>query len=318
VPEAIGLARATGRPVKLIWTREQDVKSAVLHPQTAHHMEATIDGEGRVSGWHHRIVAEAVTGYSQPARLEAAGGLDPLTLEGSTHQYGIPNQAIDYLRHESGTPLQAWRAIGAAFNKFAIEAFADEIAHAMEEDPVAFRLALLQDNPRARAVVEATAELAGWGRTPEAGRGLGFAYAEVVRSHTAAAVEVSLDEATGVIRVHEVWNVVDPGIVVNPAIVASQLESNVVWGVSQALKERVTLKDGVVEQTNFHDYPILRLSETPAIHTRVIATPNPPSGIGEVSLPLIGAAVSNAVFALTGTRLRHLPFTPDRVKAALG
>lgn len=317
VPEVLFLAKEMKRPVKVIWTREEDVNAALMRPQTAHHLEAAIDESGLIIGWHHRIVAEAVTGYSSPDRLEQAKGLAPLTLEGATHQYSIPNQLVEYLRHVNGTRLQAWRAIGAGYNKFAIECFIDEIAHEQGIDPVELRLKLLKDEPRARAVVEATAEIADWGRKPEAGRAFGFAYGQVVGSYVAGVAEISVDEDTGVVRAHNFWNVVDPGIAVNPATIIAQLESNVVFGLSQALKERIVLVDGAVQQSNYHDYEILRMSETPEIHTKVLQTDYAPSGIGEVSLPMVAAAVSNAFFELKGRRLRHMPFTPDRVKEVL-
>jgi len=305
------------RPVKMIWPREQDVKSAFSRPMTAHVLQAAIDDKGDIVVWRHRIVAEATTGYAQPARLEQAKGLDPLTLEGSEHKYEIANLAIDYLQEKRGAALAAWRAIGSGFNKFAIESFIDDVARELKMDPLALRMKLLSKHPRGRKMLETVAEMSGWGKPRENGRALGLAYVDIWATPAAAVAEVSVNQKTGVIRVHNFWNAVNPGIVVNPSTVVAQSESNVVYGLSQALKERLNFVDGAVEQSNYSDYEVLRMSETPEIHTRVIATDDKPTGIGEIVLPLVAPAVSNAVLALTGKRLRHMPFTPDRVKSAL-
>jgi isoquinoline 1-oxidoreductase beta subunit len=318
LPYVLQLAKETKKPVKLIWTREQDVKSAKMRPMTAHHMQAGLDEKGNIVAWKHKVVGEAVTGYLAPARLEAAKGLDPLTLEGAEHQYAIENKVVEYVRERRGAPLAAWRSIGAGYNKFVIEAFLDEIAAETKADPVKLRLSLLKNDARATKVIEECLTLANWGTKPAEGRAYGFSFAYVVGTPSAAVIEISLDRKTGAIRAHKFWSTVDPGIVINPDIVISQTESNVIYGVSQMLKERMTLAKGEVEQSNFSDYEVLRLSETPEIVTKIVHSTNRPTGIGEVALPLIGGAVSNALYAMTGKRLRHMPFTPERVKAALG
>ena len=324
VPYVLLIAKEVKRPVKLIFTREQDVKAAKMRPMTAHLLRAGFDGKGNLVAWKHRLVGEAVTGYTAPARLEAVKGLDPLTLEGTDHRYEIDNKAVEYLREIRGAALAAWRGIGSGYNKFVIESFIDELAAAQKMDPVAFRLELLAKNARARKVIEATAEMANWGGKAAKGRALGFAFAEYAGTQTdfegtltAGIIEISLDRKTGTIRAHRFWSAVDPGIVVNPDTVLAQTEGNVIYGLSHVLKERVTLSDGRVQQTNYADYPVLRMSEMPEIRTKIIASDRRPSGIGEIALPLIGGAVANAVFAMTGKRLRHMPFTPERVKQAL-
>jgi isoquinoline 1-oxidoreductase beta subunit len=311
------ISKAVKKPVKLVWPREQDVKSCWMRPQSAHQLQAGLDEHGNILGWRHRVVAEATVAYAQPARLEQVKGLDPLTLEGAEHLYAADNLLVEYLREVRGAPLAAWRAIGSGFNKFAIESFIDEIARAYNIDPVTYRLRLLQKHPRGRQVIETVAQMANWGAKPAEGRALGFAYADIWRTPVAGVAEVSVDAATGVIRCHRFWNAVNPGIVVNPDTVVAQSESNVVWGLSQALKERITIKDGAVQQSNFHDYQVLRMSEVPEIETRVIASDDRPTGIGEIVLPVVAPAVASAVAALTGKRLRHVPFTPERVKEAL-
>ena len=313
----LGISREVKKPVKLIWTREQDVKACWMRPQTAHFLQAGLDDKGDVVGWRHRVVGEATVAYSQPQRLEAAKGLDPLTLEGAEHLYAIDNWSVEYVREIRGVPLAAWRAIGSGFNKFAIECFIDDLARQQKVDPVEFRLRLLAKHPRGRRIIETVAKMANWGRPPPEGRALGFAYADIWRTPVAGVAEVSLDRGSGQIRVHRFWNAVNPGIVVNPDIVVQQSESNVVWGISQALKERITFKDGAVQQSNYHDYPVLRMSEVPEIVTQVVTSEDRPTGIGEIVLPVVGPAISNAVLAMTGKRLRHMPFTPQRVKQAL-
>lgn len=316
VAYGVEIARHVKRPVKLIWPREQDVRGAWLRPQTAHFLQAGIDAAGRVAGVRHRLVTEATLAYAQPERLKEMRGLDPLTLEGTETLYEVDNWIVEFLRESHGAPLAAWRAMGAGYNKFAIECFVDEIAAALKTDPVALRLRLLSKHARGRRVIETAAKIANWGGKRE-GRALGFAYADIWNTPVAGVAEVSVNRERGTIRVHRFWNAVNPGIVVNPDIVVSQSESNVVWGVSQALKERISFKDGRIVQSNFDDYPVLRLSETPEIFTEVITTGDRPTGIGEIVLPVVAPAIANAVAALTGRRLRHMPFTPNRVLAAL-
>jgi isoquinoline 1-oxidoreductase beta subunit len=200
--------------------------------------------------------------------------------------------------------------------KFAIESFIDEIARAQRIDPVAFRLRLLAHDDRAARVVRAAARMAEWERRRK-GRGLGFAFSDTWRSYIGAVAEVSVDRPSGKIRVHEVWCAVDPGIAIQPDNVVAQIEGAAIFGVSAALTERITIENGVVQQSNFHDYPLLRMADAPDIHVDLLTSEQPPGGIGEVGLPPMGGAIANAVAALTGARVRALPMLPDRVQAAL-
>jgi isoquinoline 1-oxidoreductase beta subunit len=316
--EVLPLAQAMKRPVKLIWTREQDVKSAKMRPMTAHQVDAALDADGKVIGWRHRIVGESVIAYRLGEKgLEGAKGLDGIVLEGAKHEYGIANQSIAYLREKRGVGLAAWRGIGAGYNKFTIESFMDELAVGAKVDPVQFRLDLLQHEPRAQAVIKAVVEKSGWGKPLAEGRALGFAYSQVVETYVAAVAEVSLDAKTGIIRAHRFWVALDPGIVLNPDSVLAQTEGNIIFGLSQTLKEQVSIADGKVEQNNFYDYPVLRMSEMPEINIHVMPTDNPPKGMGEASLPLVAPCVANAVFRLTGKRFRAMPLSPERIKAGL-
>ena len=318
LPEVFALARAMQRPVKLIWTREQDIKSAKLRPMTGHQIEAALDADGKVVGWRHRVVGESVVAYRGGEKaLQGAKGLDGIVLEGSKHEYGIPNQSIVYLREKRGVGLASWRGIGAGYNKFVIESFIDELAAAQKADPIAFRLDLLKDEPRAQAVIKAVIDKSGWGKPLADGHVQGFAYAQVVETYVAAVGEISLDPKTGIIRAHRFWVALDPGIVINPDSVLAQTEGNVIFGLSQTLKEQVSIARGEVQQNNFYDYPVLRMSEMPEIDIQVMPTDNPPKGMGEAVLPLVAPCVGNAVFRLTGKRFRALPLSPERIKAGL-
>jgi len=250
--------------------------------------------------------------------VEGVKGLDGIVLEGAKHEYGIPNQSIAYLRENRGVGLAAWRGIGAGYNKFVIESFIDELAAAQNADPVQFRLDLLKDEPRAQAVVKAVADKSGWGKPVADGHALGFSYAKVVETYVAAVGEISVDPKTGIVRAHKFWLALDPGIVLNPDSVLAQTEGNVIFGLSQTLKEQVSIVDGQVQQNNFYDYPVLRMSEMPEIDIQLMPTDNPAKGIGEAALPLVAPCVGNALFKLTGKRLRALPLSPERVKAVTG
>jgi isoquinoline 1-oxidoreductase beta subunit len=315
--DAVLLSKATGKPVKVIWTREEDVKHDKYRPLTAHLLRAAVDKDGTVSAWRHRVVAASFYARFNPRALEAAKGVDATVTEGMEMSYAIPAQKMEYLREERGRDVGVWRSVGPGFNKFAMESFIDEIARKQKVDPVAFRLRMLKENPRATTVVETAARMGGWKRARKNGRAVGFAFSDAWKSYIATMVEISLDDKTGTIGVHEVWSAVDPGVAILPDNVTAQVEGAAVFGVSHALAERITLKDGVPQQSNFSDYPLLRFADTPDVHVQVISTDNAPGGIGEVGLPPIAPAIGNAVAALVGVRLRQLPMSPDRVLAAL-
>jgi isoquinoline 1-oxidoreductase subunit beta len=318
LPDVLSLAKSMQRPVKLIWTREQDVKSAKMRPMTAHRIDAALDAAGKVIGWRHRVVAESIIAYVNGEKaLEAFKGLDIQVLKHATHEYGIANQSIVWLREKRGVGLCSWRGIGAGYHKFAIETFIDELAAARQVEPVQFRLDLLQHEPRAQAVIRAVTERSGWGKPTSDGHALGLAYAQQDGTYHAAVGEISLDRKTGIIRAHRFWVVLDPGIVVYPDSVAAQIEGGVIFGLSGTLKEQVSISAGQVRQNNFYDYPVLRMSEVPEIDIHVIATDNPPQGVGEATLPLVAPCVANALFKLTGKRFRALPLSPERVKKVL-
>jgi isoquinoline 1-oxidoreductase subunit beta len=318
VAQAVVIANITKEPIKLILTREDDLTAARPRPMTYHVMKAGLDGSGNVVAWHHRLAAENVDAVAAPPRFKATGGKDIIGWRGLEQPfYGVPNMLADAVREQRGVRVHAWRGIGAGYNKFASESFLDEIAVATGKDPLAIRLELTKDHPRAQAVIKAVAEMADWKRPRGKDRALGIAFSDYHESFSAGIAEVSLDRKTGRIKVHDYWIAGDAGIVVQPENAHAQLESAVVYGLSSALTEELTYKDGAVQQSNFHDYRLTRMSDMPLIHTKVIVTDNAPTGLGELGVPTVAPAIGNAVFKLTGKRLRQLPMSAARVSAAL-
>jgi isoquinoline 1-oxidoreductase beta subunit len=318
VAQAVVLANITKEPVKLLLTREDDLAAARPRPMTYHFLKAGLDGGGNLVAWNHRLVAENVDAVAAPPRFKATGGKDIIGWRGLEQQiYGVPNVLCDAVREERGVRVHAWRGIGAGYNKFAGESFLDEIAHASGKDPLALRLELTKGDPRANAVIRAVAEMAQWDKPRPKDRALGIAFSDYHDSYSAGIAEVSLDRKTGKIRVHNYWIAGDAGLVVQPQNAHAQLESAVVYGLSSALHEELTFKNGAVQQTNFHQYQVLRMSDVPEIHTKVVVTDNPPTGLGELGVPTVAPAIGNAVFKLTGKRLRQLPMSPQRVSATL-
>ena len=315
--QAAVLANIVKKPVKLILTREDDIQAARPRPMTHHVMKAGLDPSGGLVSWHHRLVAENVDAVAAPPRFQATGGRDYIGWVGMNQDfYAIPNLKADAIREQRGMRVHAWRGIGAGYNKFVSESFLDEVAAARNVDPLDFRLELTKDHPRAQAVIKAVAEMSDY-RRKRAGRGLGIAFSDYHDTLTAAVAEVSVDQATGKIKVHEYWIAIDGGLIIQPHNVEAQLESAIVYGLSGALSEELTVKDGAAQQSNFNDYQVLRMSDMPVVHMKVIVTDNPPTGMGEVGIPCVAPCIGNAVAQLTGKRLRHLPMSPDRVKKAL-
>ena len=227
--------------------------------------------------------------------------------------YGIPNVMTEGVREIRGMRVQPLRGIGAGYNKFAIESFVDEVAHAKGLDPLDMRLELAKDDARALGVLRAAAQMADWNRKRK-GRGLGIAFADYHGTLSAAVVEVTLSRSTGKIKVHNCWLAVDPGLVIQPENVLAQLEGAAVFGLSLALLEELTIQNGAVRQSNFHNYPVMRMSDMPEIHTQIVASSAPPTGMGEIGVLCMAPAIANAVFQLSGKRLRHLPMSPRHVK----
>jgi isoquinoline 1-oxidoreductase subunit beta len=315
--QAAVIANIVKKPVKLILTREDDIAAARPRPMTHHVLKAGLDDKSNLVGWRHRIVAENVDAVAAPPRFAATGGKDIIGWRGMEQEYyTIPNVRAEGVREIRGMRVHAWRGIGSGYNKFASESFLDEVALARGVDPLAMRLELTKQHPRATAVIKAAAEMADWQRK-RPGRGLGLAFADYHDSFSAGVAEVSVDAKTGKVKVHSYWLAVDPGLVIQPENAQAQLESAVIYGLSGALSEELTVKNGAVQQSNFSDYHVLRMSDVPAIHTKIIASDASPTGMGELGIPCVAPAIGNAIFQLTGKRLRHLPMSADRVKKAL-
>ena len=315
--QAVILSSIVKKPVKLLLTRPDDLAAARPRPMSYHVLKAGVDGNSSVLGWYHRLVAENVSAVAAPPSFEGSGGDDLIGWRGLDQAcYDIPHVLAEGVRANNGMRVWAWRGIGAGYNKFAAEAFLDEVAAAAGKDPLALRLELTKNNPRANAVLKAAAEMSEYSKK-RPGHGMGIAFSDYHGTYTAGVAEVSVDKSSGKITVHNYWVAADPGIVLQPNHVHAQLESGVVFGLSAAVLEQLAFKDGIAQASNFNDYPVLRMADIPPIHTKVIATDNAPTGVGEVGVPAVAPAIANAVAQLTGKRLRHMPMTPERVKAAL-
>ena len=314
--DAALLAKAVpGVPVKVVWAREDDLQNDKFRPLAAQHLSAALDAKGNIVALRHRIVAESITARVAPALLEQAGGRDAPVSEGAYQlKYAIPNRVLNYLREQRGVDVGFWRGVGAGYTKFALETFIDEIAALAGRDPVEYRLGLLAQEPRARAVIEQAARMAQWERKRPRGRALGIAYSDTWNSHVAEVAEVSVDRSTGKISVHEIWCAIDCGVALQPGNVAAQVESAVMLGLSQALKERVAFRSGRPLHSNFHNYPVLRIEDAPRVQVKVLASEERPGGVGEVGLPPVAPAVANAVAALVGKRLRRLPLEHELLR----
>ena len=315
--QAVVISNIVKKPVKLMLTREDDLTAARPRPMTHHVMKAGLDDKKNLVSWHHRIVAENVDAVAAPPRFAATKGRDYIGWVGMNQDfYKIPNLKADAIREQRGMRVHAWRGIGAGYNKFVSESFVDEIAMARGVDPLEMRLELTKDHPRAQAVIKAVAEMSNY-KKKRPGRGMGIAFSDYHDTLTAGVAEVSVDKTTGKIKVHNYWIAIDGGLIIQPDNVNAQLESAVIYALSGALTEELTMKGGAVQQSNFNDYHVLRMSDVPQIHMKVIVTDNPPTGMGEVGIPTVAPAIGNAVAQLTGKRLRHLPMSSDRVKKAL-
>ncbi len=315
VTRAVQIAMQVDGPVKVIWSREEDIQHDMYRPYFVDRMSAGLDEGGMPVAWSHRFAGSSILARFLPQAFN--NGLDPDTTDGAINlPYALPNAHVEYLRMEPpGIPTAFWRSVGPSHNVFVVESFIDELAAAAKKDPVDYRLALLAGSPRAKAVLRLAAEKAGWGRPLPKGRGRGVATQFVFGTYLAevAEVEVSKD---GEVRVQRVVCAVDCGLVVNPDTVQAQVQSAVVFGISAALFGKITLKDGRVEQSNFDTYRALRMSETPPIEVHIVRNTEAPGGMGEPGTSAIVPAVVNAIFAATGRRLRKLPADPLELRDA--
>lgn len=316
--DAVLMSKEAGRPVKVMWTREDDVRNGRFRPISAHALKAGFDQSGRLTAWQHRIAVDRVGAYMDPVRYQAAGGKDFIAMLGADLKgYDVPHQLVEQLYRDTGVRTNPLRGISFLANRFATESFIDEIARKRGIDPLAYHLELLKGTPRAIKVVERVARMSEWGRKRD-GRALGFAYLDYSGSQVAGIAEISLDRASGEIKVHNFWCTIDCGVAVQPDNVIAQQESSIVYGLGVTLTELITVKNGAVEQSNFYNYHVPRMKDVPAMHIEVIQTDNHPTGAGQMATPLVAPAIASALAELTGVRLRHTPFLPERVKKALG
>jgi len=312
------LSKEARAPVKVLWTRGDDIRNGRFRPITAHHVRAGLDASGKLVAWHHRLAGDRVTPFSDMGLYEPGGRKDFILMAGvDLDSYDIANQWTELLYRDTGVRTSPLRGVGFAASTFVTETFLDELAQKRGIDPVQLRLVLLRNLDRGRKVVETVATMADWGR-PREGRALGFAFVDMVGGLAAGVAEVSLDRRTGQITVYDFWCAADCGVQIQPDNMVAQIEGGIVYGLSLATFGRITIKDGIVEQTNFSDYPVPRMRDTPAMHVELIPSDNPPVGVGQTSVPLVAPAIGNAVAQLTGIRLRELPMSRERVKTALG
>jgi isoquinoline 1-oxidoreductase subunit beta len=315
IVEAVSIAKACGAdgtPIKLQWTREDDIRGGMYRPMYFHKLEAGLNDKKELTGWRHVIVGQSIMGGSLFESM-IKDGVDPTSVEGAANiAYAIPNITVALSTTKTGVPVLWWRVVGSSHTTYAVEAFIDEVAYAAGEDGFTFRRKLLEHHPRMKAVLELAAEKAGWNSTPlPKGKGRGIAVAEAFKTFVAQVAEVSVDDK-GFVTVDRVVCAVDCGTPINPDVIAAQMEGGIGFGLGAVLYGTITLKDGRVEQDNFNSYRVLRINEMPKVEVHIVPSTEPPTGVGEPGVAPVGPAVANAIFAATGKRIRMLPFPkPD-------
>ena len=305
VEEAVKISKAAGVPVKLLWTREDDMQHDNYRPASHHVLNGAIDKNGKLVAWKHRVVAPSITGQREPERIK--DGLDKSALACTIDDmpYAIPNLLVDYVMANTAVPIGAWRSVYASHNVFVVESFIDELAFAAKTDPAAFRLQMLDKNPRMKKLIETVVEKSGWRQKLPTGHARGIACSFCFGSHAAEVAEISLEN--GNVRVHKVDVAVDCGIAVAPNTLEAQVEGAIALALTAALKDEITLENGSIKQSNFHEYRLMGIDEMPKVAVHIVNSYEPLGGIGEPPLPPVAPAVCNAIFALTGKRVRRLP-----------
>jgi len=311
VREAAELAGRIEGPVKVIWSREDDTRHDFYRPASHHELAAVVGADGRPAAWDHAMASQSilqrwVPGWVPSPAASFVGRRDPTSTEGAPdHPYDVPSVRMSYAMVDLPIPVGFWRSVGHTHTGFVVESFVDELAHAAGRDPYEYRRSLLVHHPRHVGVLDAVAEASGWGSPAPDGRGRGIAVVESFGSYVAEVAEVSVEE--GRPRVHRVWCAVDCGVVLNPRIVRAQMESGIVYGLTAALHGKISLENGRVVEGNFDDYPALRIDETPEMEVILVPSGDAPGGVGEPGTPPIAPAVTNALYALTGERVRTMP-----------
>jgi isoquinoline 1-oxidoreductase subunit beta len=310
---AVQIAQHVDGPVKIVWTREEDVQHDMYRPYWVDRISAGLDAKGRPVAWNNRFAGSSVIARWLPPGFK--NGLDPDSTEGAIDLvYDLPNFRVEFVRVEPpGIPTAFWRSVGPSHNVFVTESFVDELAAAAKQDAVAYRRALLDKSPRAKAALNLAAEKADWGKPVPKGSGRGVSLQFAFGSYMAHVAEVEVSE-NGAVRIRRVVCAVDCGTVVNPDTVQAQVQSGIIFGATAALYGEITLKDGRVEQSNFDTYQMLRMNEAPAIEVYIVSSQEPPGGIGETGTSAVVPAIANAIFAATGKRLRKMPVDPTVLK----
>ena len=321
VVETVSIAKAlgaNGKPVKLQWTREDDIQGGLYRPMYFHKLDAGLTADGRLVGWRHRIVGQSILAGTPFEKVMVKNGIDGTSVEGAANMsYAVPNVSVELTTAKAGVPVLWWRVVGSSHTAYAVEAFIDEAAYAAGKDPYAFRRDLLGGAPRLQHVLDVAAQQAGWdtAKPLPKGRGRGIAVAEAFNTYVAQVAEVTVGE-DGKVKVDRVVCAVDCGIAINPDIVAAQMEGGIGFGLGAVMHSAITLKDGHVEQRNFDTYQVLRMAEMPKVEVHVVASGEAPTGVGEPGVAPVGPAVANAIFAATGKRHYTLPFDSAGTKQA--
>jgi len=315
IVQAVLIAKNFDRPVKIVWTREEDIQHDLYRPYYYDRVSGGLDKNGNIIAWTHRLVGSSVVARYAPVLIKA-DKIDPDAMDGVRQlPYDLRNMTADYVAKEPpGVPTGFWRGVSVTHNIFVIESFIDELAHAAGKDPVRFRQEHLSKDKRARAVIEKVAKEAGWGKPLPAGRGRGIAMGHVWGSYLGMVAEVSVSKA-GEVRVDRVLCAVDCGTSINPGHVKGQIEGGIIFGLAPVLRDAITIENGRVQQSNFNDYRVIRMSEAPKIDVFVVDSGEPPTGIGETGTALTAPAVLNAIFAATGKRLRKYPVRSEALRA---
>jgi isoquinoline 1-oxidoreductase beta subunit len=314
VVEAVQVSKAVGAPVKVVWSREDDMRGGFYRPRAYHVVRAGLDASGAPVAWQHRIVCQSFIAGTAFEAVVIKDGVDETAVEGAKDiPYRIPNVLVDWQKAPGGVPTLWWRSVGHSHSAFVVETLMDEMAHGAGKDPVEYRRALLGEHSRHRRVLDLVAEKAGWGKPLAEGRGRGVALHESFGSFLAHVAEVSISEE-GKLRVHRIVCAIDCGPVVNPDTIRAQMEGGAVFGLTAALYGEISFEKGRVRQRNFHDYPMVRMNEAPEVEAHIVPSTERMGGVGEPGVPPVAPAVANAIFTLTGKRIRRLPIRPEDLK----
>ncbi|HMY19989.1 MAG TPA: molybdopterin-dependent oxidoreductase, partial [Polyangium sp.] len=307
--EAVETSKQFGGPVKVVWTREDDIRHDFYRPQSLVSIKASLGDDGMPDAVRYQVVSAAIMARVMPHLFK--DGVDKSSVEGLGEEYAFPNLNVEYHRQE-GVPVGFWRSVGHSSNAFVEESLIDELAAAAKIDPVEYRRKLLKDAPRLKRVLDVAAMKAGWGKPMDKGKGRGVAVHHSFGSYVAQVAEVTVDG--GKVKVDRVVCAVDCGEFVHPGIVEAQMESGIIYGLTAALKSSIKVEEGKVKQANFHNFKLIGIDEAPAIEVYVVPSGEAPGGTGEPGTPPIAPAVANAIFAATGKRVRHLPIMPEDLK----